>query len=50
MRAEYVRPVMTHAGGMAKPIDPADAPHNEVANPGLFTSCAVCHEPGTYVP
>ena len=32
------------------PGDPADAPHNEVANPGLFTNCAVCHDPGTYIP
>ena len=49
MRAGVCTTCHDHASGMAKPIDPADAPHNEVANPGLFTTCSVCHDPGTYV-
>ena len=37
------------AGMVPNQHDLADTPHNDVANPGLFTSCDVCHEPGTYV-
>jgi hypothetical protein len=39
----------THPAGFVAPIDPADDPHNETVNPGLFGTCSVCHDPGTYV-
>jgi hypothetical protein len=32
-----------HIDGMVAPTIEAPAPHNETANPGLFTTCDVCH-------
>ena len=48
---QYVQRVMTHLGGFAKPIDPADAPHNagSVIAWMCLQDCTVCHDPGTYV-